>query len=107
MSLQKNFRSFIFLGEVFSKKFSSRFRFFSNTDLLSFIDIYLRPSSIGKCLFKFDAIGTFFPDDILWLGVGVMLEYFGWSLEGWNVDLTAEPLDCLDFNNLSGMFRGV
>ena len=77
------------------------------TDLLSFINIYLHPSSNGKCLFKVDALGTLFPDDILTtLGVDVFPEYVGWSLEGWNFDLTARLFDRFDFNNLSGMFRG-
>ena len=74
-SLQKKFWSFILLGELFSRKFSFRLHFFQATGLISFIDIYLHPSSIGKCLFKVDALGTLFPDDILSSGVDVFLEY--------------------------------
>ena len=82
MVITKKIRNHILLGEVFSKNLSFRLHFFQTTDLISFIDIHLRPSSIGKCLFKVDALGTLFPDDILPLGVNVFLEYVGGSLEG-------------------------
>ena len=64
MTITKKLQNYIFLGELFSRKFSFELQLFSITDLLSFINIYLRPSSIGKCLFKVDALGTLFPDDI-------------------------------------------
>ena len=106
MAITKKFQNFIFLSELFSKRFSFELNYFSVTDLLGFINFHLRPSSIGKCLFKVDALGTLFPDDTLTLGVHAFPEYVGWSLEGWNVDLTAGLLDRLDFSNLSVMFRG-
>ena len=47
-----------------------------------------------------------FPRWYCTLGIDVFPEYVGWSLEGWNVDLTAAVLDRFDFSNLSGMFWG-
>ena len=85
-SLQKKFWSSTLLGELFSRKFSFRLHFFQATGLISFIDIYLHPSSIGKCLFKVDALGTLFPDDILSSGVDVFLEYVAWS-NHWRVKM--------------------
>ena len=86
--------NFIFLGELFSKKFSFQIQFLlSKTDILSLINIYLRSSSIGEYLFKVDALGTLFRNDILTLGVDIFLESM--LVDNCRVEMLISPLDSL------------